>query len=796
MNKRTFTTLEFHKITERLAEHAVTEDGKELCRKLTPSTDLSEITLSQQQTQDAFVRALQKPVFSFSSVKPVIPSLKRLEIGGVLRSDELLHIAGVLQTAATALDFDGEDPDKRPHDTLTEFFDALDPLPSLCKEITRCIPAEDEIADDASPELAEIRRKIRRANDKIKSELNHMVNSSLRTYLQDAVITMRNGRYCLPVKAEYRNQVQGMIHDQSSTGSTFFIEPASIVRLNNDLKELALAEQDAIEAILASLSQKVADCAPMVLADYETLIRLDFIFAKARLAEKEHATPPIYHAARTIQIRKARHPLLDPQGAVPIDLPIGEDYTQLIVTGPNTGGKTVSLKTLGLLCLMGQAGLHIPAGDRSELCVFRDIFADIGDEQSIEQSLSTFSSHMKNITYILKHADNESLVLLDELCAGTDPTEGAALATSILSVLKKRGTMTMATTHYSELKIYALTEKGVENASCEFNVETLSPTYRLLIGVPGKSNAFAISEKLGLAKSIIEDAAARLSGEEENFEDMLGDLEAKRIRMEDAEVRTAKLMEDAEKKNRELDNRLSHTRDQKDKILEDARQEATRILREAKETADASIRAIQKYGNDTDAIRKMEKERTKLRESIQKTERSRATKKPATKGEFTPPKTLRIGDNVKVVSMNMKGTVHTLPDAKGNLTVQMGIMQYKVNKSDLILLPDAEASYKKTYGIGKKSYASTVKVSKSSHVSSEINLIGRRVDEAIAELDKYLDDAYLAHLSSVRIVHGKGTGALRSAIHTYLKSNPHVASYRGGEFGEGDAGVTIAEFEL
>ena len=661
----------------------------------------------------------------------------------------------------------------------------------MLEEIRRCIPAEDEISDDASPALHSVRRTIRNINDKIHGAMNNLLNSSTtRSYLQDAVITMRNGRYCLPVKAEYKGQVPGMIHDQSSTGSTLFIEPMSVVKLNNDLKEAFLKEQEAIEAVLAELSNLTAQYAAYLLDNYRILADLDFIFAKANLAKIQNGMAPIFNTEGRIRIRQGRHPLLDPKKVVPIDVHLGDTFHLLIITGPNTGGKTVSLKTVGLFTLMGQAGLHIPAKDRSELAIFDDVYADIGDEQSIEQSLSTFSSHMTNIVSILKHATPQSLVLFDELCAGTDPDEGAALAISILDRLRQDGIRTMATTHYSEIKLYALSTTGVENACCEFSVQTLSPTYRLLIGIPGKSNAFAISSKIGLPADLIEDAKTRITKENENFEDVIADLEQSRLTIEKEQAEINRYKEEAASLKKQLEEKQEHLNRSRDRVLQEANQQAAAILKEAKDLADETIRNFHKYGKTHVDASAMEKDREKIRKKMAKAQ-SKSSIQKKEQINHNVPKKLRLGDSVKILSMNLKGTVHTLPDAKGNLFVQAGILRYQTNIRDLILVNDdaTPAVHNTKTGAGK------LKMSKSLSVSPEINLIGKTVDEALMELDKYLDDAYLAHLKSVRIVHGKGTGALRKAVQGHLKRQKYVKAFHLGEFGEGDAGVTIAEFE-
>lgn len=794
MNQKVYHTLEYYKILDMLAGYASCEETRKRALALTPITDAAEIEHLQQTTSDALSRLYKGSGISFAGIHNVNASLKRLDIGGSLNTTELLHICSLLEVAKRAKAYNRSDRADDKTDSLSPLFSQIEPLSPLLEEIKRCVIGEDEIADDASPALFKIRKSIRGMNDRIHAQLtNLMNNTTTRNYLQDAVITMRDGRYCLPVKAEAKTSVPGMVHDQSSSGSTLFIEPMAVVNLNNELRELFLKEQDEINVILADLSNRVAENANGIRQDYSVLAELDFIFAKAQLAKSYNGVAPIFNEEGRIHIRKGRHPLLDTKKVVPIDVRLGEDFRQLIVTGPNTGGKTVSLKTVGLLTLMGQSGLHIPAADRSELAIFHEIFADIGDEQSIEQSLSTFSSHMTNIVKILDQADDRSLCLFDELCAGTDPTEGAALAISILHKLHQYGATTMATTHYSELKVYALSTPGVENACCEFNVETLSPTYRLLIGIPGKSNAFAISSKLGLAANIIDDAKSRLSDKDVDFEDMLANLEASRITIEKEQLEIKKYKAEVENLKKKLTDKNEKLDARRDEILRKANEEAVQILKEAKDLADETIRNFNKYGQGQAPMSKMEKERSKVRDKMNKSEKNLSMKKKEMINHKVPKK-LRIGDSVKVLSMNLKGTVHTLPNAKGDLYVQMGILRSLVNINDLVLIDDESTSpIAKKYGGGSSS--GKIKMSKSASVSTEINLIGMTVDEAIAHLDKYLDDAYIAHLPSVRIVHGKGTGALRSAVHAHLKRQKYVKSFRLGEAGEGDAGVTIAEFE-
>lgn len=791
MNQKALKILEYDKIIEMLTQKASCELGRLRCEALTPMTDLEEIRTAQRQTADALRRVYAKGSISFSGTANIGASLKRLEIGGTLNIVELLHICGLLETAGRVKQYSrGDDRREEERDSLDDLFDELKPCFPLSSEIRRCILSEDEMADDASSNLKTIRRQMKQLNEKVHSALSSLLNGSARSYLQDAVITMRNGRYCLPVKAEYRSQIPGMIHDQSSTGSTLFVEPMSVVKINNDLKDLELKEQEEIEIILARLSAEAALCLEDLAANLKVLPTLDFIFAKALLAKEMNASEPLFNTQGNIYIKDARHPLIDKKKAVPITVSLGRDFDLLVVTGPNTGGKTVSLKTVGLLTLMGQAGLHIPAFDRSKLALFDEVYADIGDEQSIEQSLSTFSSHMTNIVQILKNATPHSLVLIDELGAGTDPTEGAALAIAILSHLHQQKIRTMVTTHYSELKVFALSTPEVENACCEFDVETLRPTYRLLIGVPGKSNAFAISGKLGLPEFIIENAKEHLTAQDESFEDLLSDLEQSRktIEAEEQEIRRHKeeirqLRNALEKKQEKIDLR-------KEEILRKANEEARAILADAKKTADETIRDFQKYSANDASIRQMEEKRAKLREKMDKAGKHAQENIPKPKKPVSAKK-LHLGDAVKVLSMNLKGTVSSLPDAKGDLFVQMGILRSKVNISDLELMDEVTITTPSVARTG----AGKIKMSKSASVSTEINLIGMTVDEALAHLDKYLDDAYLAHLSSVRIVHGKGTGKLRDAVQKHLKRCKYVKTYRMGAFGEGDAGVTIAEFK-
>ena len=835
MNQKVLKTLEYTKIITQLESHAASPLGKALCRELSPSSDLEEIRTRQAQTTDAVNRVRLKGSVSFSGLREIGGSLKRLEIGSSLSIPELLSISSVLTVASRAKAygrrdtedppvftprFPGQKPPKQAEvaeyvpDSLDPLFQSIEPLTPLNNEIKRCILSEDEIADEASPGLSRVRRSIKAAADRIHTQLNSILNSH-RTYLQDAVITMRDGRYCLPVKAEYKNQVSGMVHDQSATGSTLFIEPMAIVKLNNEIRELEIQEQKEIEAVLASLSNEAAPHIEELRLNMELLAQLDFIFAKAALSRQYQCSAPVFNDKGRIHIKDGRHPLLDPQKVVPINIWLGKDFDLLIVTGPNTGGKTVSLKTVGLFTLMGQAGLHIPAWEGSELAVFDEVFADIGDEQSIEQSLSTFSAHMTNIVSILQQADSRSLCLFDELGAGTDPTEGAALAIAVLSFLHNMKCRTMATTHYSELKVFALTTPGVENACCEFSVETLQPTYRLLIGIPGKSNAFAISKKLGLPDFIIEDAKSHLEAKDESFEDLLASLETSRVTIEKEQEEIRSYKEEIAQLKSRLTQKEERLDERKDKLIRNASEEAQRILREAKETADQTIREINRLASESGVGKELEAQRAKLREQIKKTDDKLAVK---AKGPSQPisPKKLKIGDGVKVLSMNLKGTVSTLPDAKGDLFVQMGILRSRVNIRDLELIREDDISAtlgdgsSRTYGgtaagsKAKKTFSQAkgngngsgqIRMSKSFSVGTEVNLIGMTTDEAVPAMEKYLDDAYLAHMPSVRVVHGRGTGALKNACHKRLRQLKYVKDFRLGEFGEGGTGVTIVTFK-
>lgn len=798
MNQKALKTLEYNKIITQLEEYASTEMGKTLCRELIPSCSLEEIRQNQTETSDAVTRIRMKGSLSFGGVKDVRGSLKRLEIGSSLNSTELLAISSLLTVTARAKAYGRREESELPDDALDGMFRTLEPLTPVNTEIKRCILSEEEVSDDASPGLSKVRRSMRVISGRVHTQLNSILNSS-RTYLQDAVITMRDGRYCLPVKAEHKSQVPGMVHDQSSTGSTIFIEPMAIVKLNNELRELEIQEKREIEFVLAALSGELTPYTETIALNLELLAKLDFIFAKAALSRHFNCSEPKFNDRRYINIKDGRHPLLDPKLVVPINIYLGDGFDLLIVTGPNTGGKTVSLKTVGLFTLMGQAGLHIPAFDGSELAVFDEVFADIGDEQSIEQSLSTFSAHMTNIVSILSQADSNSLCLFDELGAGTDPTEGAALAIAVLNFLHHMTCRTMATTHYSELKVYALTTPGVENACCEFNVETLRPTYRLLIGIPGKSNAFAISRKLGLPDYIIDEAKKHIEKEDESFEDLLANLEDNRVTIEKERSEIAAYKEEITTLKRRLEQKEERFAEQKERMLSNAREEAQKLLQDAKDTADQTIRNINRLAKESGVGKELEAERSKLRNKLNDVDKKLAAPAAAAPKKAVSAKSLRLGDTVRVLSMNLKGTVSSLPNAKGDLYVQMGILRSLVNIKDLEMVEENSISGPGLPENGPRrgagSGSSKIKMSKSFSVSPEVNLIGMTVDEAIPALDKYLDDAYLAHLPQVRVVHGRGTGALKAGVHRHLKKLKYVKEFRLGEFGEGDTGVTIVTFK-
>ena len=813
MNEKALRILEFNKITDTLSGFAGSEPAKKMCHSLRPSSNMDWVIHAQDETESALKRILKNDRISFGYNIDVRPLLKAAAIGRMLSASELLCISRLLANVASVIAYNSESDstkgnsaeEQESHDCLEEYFKVLDPLGFLSDEITRCILNDDELNDDASSRLRDIRNEKKVTSGRIQSHLSKMVNDTYRSYLQDNIITLRDGRYCIPVRAEYKSQVPGMVHDRSASGSTLFIEPAAIVELNNKLRELEIAEDDEIRRILSELSAKCSVYSDTINEDQKTITLLDFIFAKAKYALSLDATRPLYdtNVNRIIELRKARHPLLDGKTVVPIDIALGRDYNLLIITGPNTGGKTVSLKTVGLLTLMGQAGLHIPALDHSALAFFNEVYADIGDEQSIEQSLSTFSSHMTSIVDILKKADDKSLCLFDELGAGTDPEEGAALAVSILDDLHKKGICCMATTHYSELKIYALTSDGVENACCEFDVESLKPTYRLLTGIPGKSNAFAISAKLGLPEAIIRGAEKYISSEEESFENIVSDLEERRVQMENDRKLLDEALADMRHREKILADKEEKIFEKREKIIADARSEAKDILQDAKDIADESIRAFTKQGTQMKPST-MEKKRSTLREWISKEEEAiyeeamkNSRRKKTSEDSPAPlkrldPAQIKTGMKVHVESLGIDATVTSLPDKKGNVTIQNGVISSKVKASDLTPARDPQSSDKVKSG-GSKRVATGY--AKSSGIHMEINVIGDTVDDAVIKVDKYLDDACIAGLQSVRIIHGKGTGALKNAIHDLLRRSPVVDSFSIAPHGEGDAGVTVAKLK-
>lgn len=794
MNKRTLRILEYYKIIEQLTGFATCPEGKRMCEKLKPSVDMIEIQKNQEETRDALARVYQHGGLSFSGVYPIGEAMKRVAVGASLSIAELLDVAKLLKVAERAKQYGEQEIDKDNEgmtvrqDSLTGYFESLMPLEHLAREINRCILSEDEIADDASSALKDIRRDMKQINSKVHDVLNGIVaKQTNQAMLQDSLVTMRNGRFCIPVKSEYKGQFPGMVHDQSSKGSTFFIEPMAVVNLNNELKELAAKEAMEIERILSNLSEQVACSRESIEMNVQILTKLDFIFAKASFAKSYDGTEPELNDQGKVLIKQGRHPLLDKYKVVPVDIRLGEDFTMLIITGPNTGGKTVSLKTLGLFTLMGQSGLHIPAFQGSQLAIFKDVFADIGDEQSIEQSLSTFSSHMSNIVYIMKHADKDTLVLFDELGGGTDPVEGSALAIAILNDLHNRDIRCMATTHYSELKTFAMTTDGIENACCEFDVETLSPTYKLLIGIPGKSNAFAIAKKLGLSKDVIESAKAQIDNDALDMESILADLEKSKRTIEQEQEEIAANKAEIQKLKDRLASKNEHIEQRKQDILRNAREEAREILEEAKAFADESIRKYNNWDKKQNANNKdMEKARGEIRDKLNAVNDKLSVKTTNRKSKHKAGD-FKLGDSVHVISLNLDGTVRSLPNQKGEITVQMGILQSTVKITDVEIIQEKKQSKQ------EKTTQYRAAVNKSMHIKPEINLLGLTVDEAIMELDKYLDDACLSHLNQVRVVHGKGTGALRKGIHEYLKRQSYVKNFRLGEFGEGDAGVTIVE---
>ena len=790
MNEKALHTLEYDKIIQKLVGYAVSPMAKERAAELRPSDAISDIAIWQQETTEATVMALKKGSPSFGGFREIRPQLKRASMAGVLSVAELMAIGEFAYVCRKVKNYARKENKDEVYPCLDEYFDLIIPLDKLENEISRCILSETEIADDASAGLRSVRKEIKISNDRVKDHLNGIINSSAyRNMLQDFVVTIRNDRYCVPVKAEYRSSFPGMIHDQSNTGSTLFMEPLSVIQLNNKIKELQAKEKEEIEKILLMLSDLVTANAISIEGNLELLTQLDFIFAKAALSMAMDGTQPKFNTKGYIDIHKGRHPLLDPKTVVPTDIYLGKDFTTLLITGPNTGGKTVALKTLGLFTLMGQAGLHIPAFDNSELAVFDNVFADIGDEQSIEQSLSTFSAHMTNIVRIMDQVTDNSLVLFDELGAGTDPTEGAALAIAIIKALLEREIRTAVTTHYSELKVFALSTDHVENACCEFSVETLRPTYKLLIGIPGKSNAFAISKRLGLQDYILDSAKEFISQDEAKFEDVITDLEISKKSVKIEQERAEEYRREAEALKKEVERQKEKTKQQKEKILEKAREEAKQIYVKAKEEADSIIKEMNKQAKEANNKNKALEQRQKLNEKLS-TMQADFLKSKRVKPNHKAPENLKVGDRVYVISFDQNGEVLAAPDKNKEVMVQMGIMKMKVPVAELMLDDTPQPKEKQ-----QKKQPARAKLSKSQFISAEIDCRGQLVDEAIANIDKYIDDAYLSGLKQVVIIHGKGTGALRAGVQNYLKMNSHVKSYRPGTFGEGEAGVTVVELK-
>lgn len=790
MNEKTLRVLEFDKIIEKLLSRAATSLGKDKVRELKPETQSEKIKDMLKETDDGVTYILRKGSPPLGAIHDIRASLKRVELGASLGPGELLKVADVLRACRNLKGYAGDIIDKDDNNCVSSLISALEINKRIEDKINIAIISEEEISDAASTTLANIRRQIREKQNSIRDKLNDIVrNSRYQKFMQESIVTMRGDRYVIPVKQEYRNEIQGLVHDSSASGATIFIEPLSVVEANNAIKQLMIKEQLEIERILQELTSEVATIIEPLKANISMLAELDFIFAKAKLSADFRCVSPKINNEGNIIIKKGRHPLIDQKVVVPIDFWIGKEFKTLVVTGPNTGGKTVTLKTVGLFTLMAQAGLHIPANEGSEISVFKKVFADIGDEQSIEQSLSTFSSHMKNIVGILNEADDESLALFDELGAGTDPTEGAALAISILDHLRNIGAVTVSTTHYSELKVYAITTEGVENACCEFDVETLRPTYNLLIGVPGKSNAFAISKRLGLSDDIIEMAKERLTTDEIKFEDMLINIEKNRSQAEKDKMQAESLKLEVEKLRNDLANQVKKLNDQKEKVLREAREEARKIYIQAKRDAEDILDQMRKLERERETAERnkaVEEMRLKLKRNVDKLDEALAESILPKNGYVKPPQNLKPGDSVVIVNLNQKGTVITPPDKDGQAVVQAGVMKINVHVTNLRYVDEQKNEIKKIN-------SGRVGIVKTKNISPEIDLRGMNLDEAVEAVDKYLDDASIAGLKEVTLIHGKGTGVLRNGIHQFLKLNSHVASYRLGKYGEGESGVTVVE---
>ena len=792
MNERTLKVLEYYKIIDKLKDKTESHLGRNMVENLRPSTDIEEVEYMQKETSEAVALLIKRGEPPLYGIKDLMVEIKRVEMGGSLSPGSLLKVSDSLRVSRNLKNYikkTREDKDSN-YPILEGLIDSLRIFKRIEDSINNAIISEEEISDNASANLKNIRRQINVKNESIRNKLNSIVNSSThKKYLQDAIVTIRDGRYVVPIKQEYRVKFPGLVHDQSSSGATLFIEPMPVVELNNELKELQIKEKKEIEKILLKLTELVAEESQSIRQNQKILEKVDFIFSKGKLALDMKASEPMLNKDGYINIKKGRHPLLKVEEVVPIDIYIGKDFNTLVITGPNTGGKTVTLKTTGLLTLMAQSGLHIPADYNSEIAIFNHVFSDIGDEQSIEQSLSTFSSHMTNIINILENINDNSLVLFDELGAGTDPTEGAALAMSILDYLHGMNIRTIATTHYSELKIYALTKEGVKNASVEFDLETLSPTYRLSIGVPGKSNAFEISKRLGLDNYIIDHARTLISKENVEFEDVLQTIEEDRKIVEANKMETERLKKEIKRLREESDREKEKISERREKIIRNAKEEARGILKSAKEESDSIVSELRKISSDIEKEknRKIQEAQNKLKESLGDVEGDLSSSILNVKSN-KPPKNLKIGETVEVLSLEQQGTVLSTPDENGNVNIQVGIMKVNVHISTL-----KRAKHKKVDQ--SQISAKNIIKSKARTVSKELDLRGERLDEALLDMDKYLDDAYIAGLKEVIIIHGKGTGVLREGISSLLKSHRHVKSYRLGNYGEGGTGVTVVELK-
>lgn len=792
MNEKTLRILEFNKIIEKLVSHTASNLGSQLAEQLMPENDIEKVKISLKETSDGVNFISRRGSPPLGGIHDIRDSVRRADLGSMLNPAELIKIADVLRAVRNLKNYSSSDNIKEEDNIVGELINCLETSKKVEDKINQCIVSEEEISDNASPLLGNIRRQIRHAQNSIKNKLNDLIRSpKYQKYIQESIVTMRGERYVIPVKQEYRAEIPGLIHDSSASGATLFIEPMAVVEANNAIRELKLKEQAEIERILRELSGDVAEISAALNSNITLLAKLDFIFAKAKLSLDLNCVCPKLNNEGKIVIKKGRHPLLDAKTVVPIDFWIGEEFDTLVITGPNTGGKTVTLKTVGLFTLMTQAGLHIPANEGTEVSVFNKVFADIGDEQSIEQSLSTFSSHMKNIVNILESVDDSSLVLFDELGAGTDPTEGAALAMAILEHLKEKGCTIVATTHYSQLKVYAVTTPYVENACCEFDVETLKPTYKLLIGVPGRSNAFAISKRLGLIDSVVERAKNFLTSEEIKFEDMLMSIEKNLSQSESEKMQAQHLKLEAEKMKSDIEVQRKRLEERKEIILKEAREEARKLLLDAKREAENILFEMRKMQRENEIIQSQkaaEEMRLKLKNKIDTIEE--ALSKPIIPKNtlVKPPKNLKPGDSVLIVNLNQRGTVVEPPDKNGEAIVQAGIMKINVHLSNLKLVDEQKEQISRT-GAGE------ISISKSRNISSEIDVRGLPLDDALEIVDKYLDDAVISGLSEICIIHGKGTGVLRNGIHQYLKSNKRVSSFRLGKYGEGETGVTIVQLK-